>query len=150
MLNNLTMFLRYDKICVTLLTERDDGRYMNVLKLNETTIDRYVFIPPTGRDNDRSIQRNNRTTSFQIISAKLKCSVKCDANSILLDTFIDKIMYQTFYNMAVLYHLHQLHSDFLSSHNHVNIFQNVTLVSNEKLCCSINLNRTQQWCTELF
>ena len=38
LLNNLTMFLRYDKMCVTLLTERDDGRYVNVLKLDETTI----------------------------------------------------------------------------------------------------------------
>ena len=46
-------------------TERDD--------------DRYVIIPATG-----SIRRNNRITSFQIISAKLKCSVKCGANSIVI------------------------------------------------------------------
>ena len=67
-------------MCVTLLTERDDGPYVNV--------------PATGRDDDRyvtflqlyetpigSIPRNNRATSFQIISAKLKCSVKCDVNN---------------------------------------------------------------------
>ena len=39
--NNLTMFLRYDKMCVTLLTELDDGRYVNV--------------PATGRDDDRYV-----------------------------------------------------------------------------------------------
>ena len=38
------------------------------LQLDETTID--------------SIAGNNRTTSCQIISAKLKCSVKCDANNV--------------------------------------------------------------------
>ena len=36
---NLTMFLRYNKMCVTFLTELDDGRYVNVLKLSEGTID---------------------------------------------------------------------------------------------------------------
>ena len=59
-------------------SELDDGRYVNV--------------PATGRDDDRyvtflvttigSIPRNDRTASFQIISMKLKCSVKCDANNI--------------------------------------------------------------------
>ena len=76
------MFLRYDEMCVTLLAELDDGRYVNVFKLNETTIGRYVFIPVTGRDDDRyvtflqlhettigSIQKNDRT-SFHTISAK--------------------------------------------------------------------------------
>ena len=51
------------------VTGRDDDRYVTFLQLNETTI---VSIP-----------RNDRTTSFQIISAKLKCSVKCDANEVV-------------------------------------------------------------------
>ena len=38
-LNNLTMFLRYDKMCVTLFTELDVGRYVNN--------------PATGRNDDR-------------------------------------------------------------------------------------------------
>ena len=90
MLNNLTMFLRYDKVCVTLLTERDGGRYVNVLKLNETTIGTWHFcnrrrrrwvhnISAIARDYDLSILRHDRT-SYQTISVKLKCSVKCDAN----------------------------------------------------------------------
>ena len=36
--NALTMFILYDKMCVILLTELDDGRYVNVLKLSEATI----------------------------------------------------------------------------------------------------------------
>ena len=72
------MFLRYDKVCVTLLTELDDGRYVDAPATGRDD-DRYVFIPATGRDDDRYVTRNNRT-SFQIISAKLKCSVKRDAN----------------------------------------------------------------------
>ena len=43
-----------------------------------------MTIPATGRDDDHSIPRNNLTTSFQILSAKLKCSVKCDANTYTL------------------------------------------------------------------
>ena len=82
LLNNLTMFLRYDKMCATLLTELDDGRYVNV--------------PTTGRDDDQyvtflqldetkiaTIPRNNRT-SFQIISVKLKWFVKYDVNIVVL------------------------------------------------------------------
>ena len=34
-------------------SELDDGQYVNVLKLNETTFGRYVFISATGRDDDR-------------------------------------------------------------------------------------------------
>ena len=59
---------------VTLLTELDDGRYVNV--------------PATGRDDDRYVtfvqlhettnRRNDGTTSFQIISPKWKCFVKYD------------------------------------------------------------------------
>ena len=69
--------------CVTLLTELDDGRYMNILKLDETTTGRYVFIlataqdddrhviiPTTGRDDDRSIPRNDCTTYSKFFSAK--------------------------------------------------------------------------------
>ena len=36
-------------MCVTLLIERDDGRYVTVLKLDETTIGRYVFILATAQ-----------------------------------------------------------------------------------------------------
>ena len=36
-------------------SELDDGRYVNVLKLNGMTIFRYVFIRATGRDDDRYV-----------------------------------------------------------------------------------------------
>ena len=62
------MFLRYDKMCVTLLTELDDGRYVNVpaarrnddryvtfLQLDETTIGTWCFFA-TGRDNEPLFQ----------------------------------------------------------------------------------------------
>ena len=46
------MFLRYDKMRVTLLTSaRDDDRYVTVLKLNETTTVSYVFILGTAQDD---------------------------------------------------------------------------------------------------
>ena len=51
------------------------------LQLNETTIGTRMFLQ-LGETTNGSISRNNRT-SFQIMSAKLKCSVKCDANSIV-------------------------------------------------------------------
>ena len=62
--NNLTMFLRYDKMCVTLLTGRD--------------VDRYVTFLAIARDDDRFYPLKDHTASFQV----LKCCVKCDANSI--------------------------------------------------------------------
>ena len=80
-LNNLTMFLRYHKMCVTLLTERDDGRYLNVLATGRDG-DRYVAHLQLHETTIASILRNDRT-SFQIISAKLKCSVKCYANNLI-------------------------------------------------------------------
>ena len=77
-------------MCVTLLTERDDGRYVNVPATGRDD-DRYVTFLAIARNDDRyvtflqpnettisSIPRNDRT-SFQIISMTLKCSVKCDA-----------------------------------------------------------------------
>ena len=87
------MFLRY-KVCVTLFTERDDGRYVNV--------------PATGRDDDRYVTilhlhettivlSQEMTASFQIISAKLKCSVKCDANKTLFE-----------FHTVLLFELHPL------------------------------------------
>ena len=36
--------------------ERDDGRYVTVLKLDETKISRYVIIPATGRDDGRYVK----------------------------------------------------------------------------------------------
>ena len=78
----LAMFLRYDKMCVTLLTKPDYGRYVNNLQLGETTIGTWQFLQLHETTID-SIPRNNRT-SFQIISAKLKCSVKCDANTLIV------------------------------------------------------------------
>ena len=62
---------------VTLLTELDDGRYVNVPATGRDD-DRYVTFLPLHETTIGSIPRNNRATSFQIISAKL---VKCGANN---------------------------------------------------------------------
>ena len=80
------MFLRYDKMCVTLLTELDDGRYV-IFPATVRYDGRYVTFLQLDETTIGSISRNDRTTSFQIISAKLRCSVKCDANSYLKFTF---------------------------------------------------------------
>ena len=77
------MFLRYDKMCVTLLNEVDVGRYVNV----PTTVrddDWYVTFLQLDETTIGSIPRNDRTTSFQIFWAKLKCCVKRDANEDLV------------------------------------------------------------------
>ena len=86
--NNLTMFLRYDKMRVALLTSaRDDDRCVTVLKLDETTTRSYVFILETAQDDISCNSTRRRSllsqeiTSFQTLSAKGKCSVKCDANN---------------------------------------------------------------------
>ena len=61
-------------------TERDDDRCSwnctrrRFLQLDETAIG--------------AVPRNNRTISFQIISAKCKCSVKCDANRVIASLFV--------------------------------------------------------------
>ena len=79
--NNLTMFLRYDEMCVTLLTSaRDDDRYVTVLKkwTNRRPICTCHFLElhkttflVTRRDGDRSVPRNNRT-SFQNTFGEMK------------------------------------------------------------------------------
>ena len=51
------------------VTERDYGRYVNDPATGRDA-GRYVTFLATARDDDRSIPRNNRTTSFQTLSAK--------------------------------------------------------------------------------
>ena len=81
-------------------TEQGDDRYVTSLQPDEMTIGTWHFA--TGRDDDRyatflklpetttgSIPSNDRT-SFQIISMKLKCSVKCDANNLFADRFLQR------------------------------------------------------------
>ena len=62
-----------------LLNETTVGTW-TFLQLDETPIGtwRFLQLPETTIDY---IPRNNHTISFQIISTKLKCSMKCDANS---------------------------------------------------------------------
>ena len=63
------MFLRYDNMCVTLLTELDDGRYVNVPAIVRDD-DRCVIFPATERDVDRYVkffcngQDDNRYVTF--------------------------------------------------------------------------------------
>ena len=72
-------------------TELDDGRYVTVpatgrdddrawffLQLDKTTIDTWHFLQ-LHEATIGSVPRNNRATSSQTLSAKWKCSVKCDA-----------------------------------------------------------------------
>ena len=70
-LNNLTIFLRYDKMCDTLLTSaRDDDRYETVVKLNETTTGRCVFILGTARDDISCNSTRRRSVLSQEITAQ--------------------------------------------------------------------------------
>ena len=51
-------------MCVTLLTSAgDDDRYVTVVKLDETTTGRYVFIFATAQDN---ISCNSKRKYFQL------------------------------------------------------------------------------------
>ena len=51
LLNNLTMFLQYDKMRVILLTELNDGWYVNILATGRDN-DRYVIFLATRPDDD--------------------------------------------------------------------------------------------------
>ena len=51
-------------------TERDVGRYVTVLKLNETTIGRYVFILATEQDDISCNSTRRRTVLPQEITAQ--------------------------------------------------------------------------------
>ena len=69
-----------DRYVIIPATGRDDDRYVNTPATGRVD-GRYMTFLATARDDDRSIPRNNHLTSFPTLSAKWKCSVKCDANN---------------------------------------------------------------------
>ena len=70
LLNNLIMFVRHGNMCVTLLTSaRDDVRFVTVLKLDETTTGKYVFILGTAQGDISCNSTRRRSALSQEITA---------------------------------------------------------------------------------
>ena len=110
--NNLTMFLRYDKMFVILFTSaRDDDRYVTVLKSNETTTGSYVFIFGTAQDDISCNCTRRRSVLSQEINAqqvfkhfRRNESVPSNVTRIHLETLI--LDYFNFYFLSINFMSH--------------------------------------------